>query len=144
MLRYPISIEPDGNGYLVTCPDLPEVTSDGGTIAEAIANGADAVEEALAGRLDDFEDIPRPGTSGDTMVYVSSLIGLKVMLAWELRDQGLTRAALVRATGWHRNQVDRLFDPRHATRLDQFDTAFAAIGKRIEAQTSALDLRRAA
>ncbi|MFC5736957.1 type II toxin-antitoxin system HicB family antitoxin [Sinirhodobacter huangdaonensis] len=144
MLQYPITIEPDGDGYLVTCPDLPEVTSDGDTIAEAIANGADAVEEALAGRLDDFEDIPHPGTSGNAVAYVSSLIGLKVLLAWGLREQGLTRADLTRATGWHRNQVDRLFDPRHATRLDQFDAAFAAIGKRIEAQTAALDLRSAA
>ena len=130
MLNYPIHIEPDGEGYLVTCPDLPEVTSDGDTLEEAIANGAGAVEEALAGRLDDFEDIPRP-SNGDVVVAVPSLVSLKVMLLWELLDQGKTRADLVRALGWKRTQVDRLFAPRHMTRLDQFDAAFAALGKRI-------------
>ncbi|MBN8189543.1 type II toxin-antitoxin system HicB family antitoxin [Salipiger thiooxidans] len=130
MLTYPINVQPDGDGYLVTCPDLPEVTSDGDTIAEALANGADAVEEALAGRLDDFEAIPQP-SEGDVTVSVSSLIGLKVMLYWELSAQGLTRADLMRALGWKRTQVDRLFDPLHMTRFDQFDAAFDALGKRI-------------
>ncbi|BBU58504.1 hypothetical protein KU6B_47690 [Mameliella alba] len=130
MLEYPIHIEPDGDGFLVTCPDLPEVTSDGDTHEEAIVNGADAIEEALAGRLADFEDIPRP-SAGDLTVHASSLIGLKVMLYWELSGLGMTRADLMRALGWKRTQVDRLFDPLHMTRVDQFDAAFEALGKRI-------------
>ncbi|MBE9635800.1 type II toxin-antitoxin system HicB family antitoxin [Salipiger mangrovisoli] len=130
MLNYPINVEPDGDGYLVTCPDLPEVTSDGDTLEEAFANGADAVEEALAGRLDDFDGIPHPSV-GELTVAVSTLIGLKVQLYWELEARGLSRADLVRTLGWSRTQVDRLFAPRHATRLDQFDAAFEALGKRI-------------
>lgn len=131
MLQFPLRIEPDGDGYLVTCPDLPEVTSDGDTLEEAIANGANAIEEALAGRLDHFDHIPRP-SEGDLSAWVSSLTGLKVLLFWELQDHRMSRADLVRALGWPRAQVDRLFAPRHATRLDQFDAAFDALGKRIE------------
>lgn len=131
MLDYPIFITPDGDGFLVTCPDLPEVTSDGDTVEEVLANGADAVEEALAGRLDDFEPIPRP-SPGEATVSVSSLIGLKVLLFWAMHEAGMTRADLMRALGWPRNQVDRLFMPRHATRLDQFDAAFGAIGRRVD------------
>ncbi|HBM59028.1 MAG TPA: HicB family protein, partial [Citreicella sp.] len=98
MVNYPIHIEPDGDGYLVTCPDLPEVTSDGATMEAAFANGADAVDEALAGRLDEFLDIPQP-SEGDVTVSVPSLTGLKVMLYWELRDQDLCRADLMEALG---------------------------------------------
>lgn len=130
MKDFPIRIEPDGDGLLVTCPDLPEVTSDGETFEEAMANGKDAVEEALAGRLDDFEDIPRP-SEGDLLAPVSSLIWIKVLLFWKLQSKGMTRADLMRSLGWPRNQVDRLFMPRHMTRIDQFDAAFDALGKRV-------------
>lgn len=135
MLKFPLQIIQDGNGHLVTCPDLPEVTTDGDTIAEAITNGTDAIEEALAGRLDDFEPIPRP-TAANYTAAISSLIGLKVLLFWELEAAGINRAELARRLGWSRTQVDRLFLPRHATRLDQFDAAFAAFGKHLTATTA--------
>ncbi|TMV80461.1 type II toxin-antitoxin system HicB family antitoxin [Thioclava sp. BHET1] len=135
-MKYNLQIEPDGDGYLVTCPDLPEVTSDGDSMPDAIANGTDAVEEALAGRLADFDTIPRPTERSGPKAQVSSLIALKVMLRWELAEMSLTRADLMRALGWKRPQVDRLFDPRHSTRLDQFDAAFEAIGKHIEYQAA--------
>lgn len=44
--RYPFEItlldEEDGPGYLITFPDLPGCMSDGATVEEAVANGADA------------------------------------------------------------------------------------------------------
>lgn len=135
MLDYPILIEKDEDSLLVTCPDLPEVTSYGDDVKDALVNGADAVEEALAGRLDAFEDIPRPSEGAHT-VSVSSLIGLKVLLFWEISEQGVSRAELMRRLGWPRNQVDRLFKPRHGTKLDQFDAAFAAMGRKLVAKAA--------
>lgn len=137
MLKFPVHIEPDGDSFLVTCPDLPEVTSDGDTLEEALANGADAIEEALAGRLEDFEDIPAP-SEGEYMVAMPSLIGMKVLLFWELQKHRMTRADLMRQLGWKRPQVDRLFAPRHSTRLDQFDAAFTAMG--VETDVSIRDI----
>lgn len=84
----------------------------------------------MAGRLGVFEDIPRP-SEGDLRAPVSSLIWLKVLLFWELKAEDMTRADLMRALGCPRNQVDRLFAPRHMTRMDLFDAAFDARGKRV-------------
>jgi antitoxin HicB len=131
LIRYPLVFTPDDNDtLLVTCPDLPEVTSFGETETDALQYGAGAVAEAVAGRLADFEDIPRP-SEGQNAVPLDLQLSLKVMLAWALREDGLTRADLMRRLGGHRPQVDRLFDPNHAARLDRYEAAFAALGRRV-------------
>jgi antitoxin HicB len=56
---YPVTLTPDDNGtVLVTCADLPEVTTFGEDEEDAIARAADAIEEALAARIAGREDIP--------------------------------------------------------------------------------------
>ena len=129
MLQYPIEVEADGDGYLVTCPDLPEVTTDADTIGDAPARAADAIEEALASRLEDFDPIPLPSReSGLLSLPIPSLIALKVALKWKIEEQGTNRAELARRLEWNRNSVDRLFQPRHGTKIEQFDAAFRAVG----------------
>jgi antitoxin HicB len=56
---YALVLEPDDNGtLLVTCPDLPEVTTFGDDPEDALRRAADAIEEALASRIAGHEDIP--------------------------------------------------------------------------------------
>src|SRR5436309_15996746 len=58
---YPIVFEPDDNGtLLVTCPDLPEVTTWGEDEEDALRRAADAIEEALAARIAHRDPIPEP------------------------------------------------------------------------------------
>lgn len=40
---YPVEIVEDGDGFTVTCPDVPEMVTDGGTRAEALARASDAL-----------------------------------------------------------------------------------------------------
>jgi hypothetical protein len=46
-----------------------------------------------------------------------------------LRESGITRAELMRRLGWKHESVDRLFRLDHASRLDQIEAAFKALGK---------------
>ena len=63
---YSVTIEPDDNGtFLVTCSDLPEVTTFGEDVEDAVRRAADAIEEALAARIAHREDIPAPSCSAD-------------------------------------------------------------------------------
>jgi predicted RNase H-like HicB family nuclease len=47
----------EDHAYHVRCRDLPEVLTAGSTKAEALEMAADALEVALAGRIEDEEDI---------------------------------------------------------------------------------------
>ena len=130
MAQYQIEITPDDNDtFLITCPDLPEVTTFSEKLEDVGFYAQKAIDEALAARLSRFEDLPQDST-GKHIAQPSLLISLKVALIRELKETGQTRADLVRALGWRRNQVDRLFQPRHSTRLDQFDAAFRVLGKK--------------
>lgn len=132
MLAYPFEMTPDDNDtFLVTCPDLPEVTTFGVDEAECVEMARKAISEAVAARLSAFKDIPEP-SAGDLCAILPMQLELKVSLFQQLADSDQTRADLVRALNWHRPQVDRLFDPDHASRLDQYGTAFEALGKRID------------
>ena len=58
---YPIDLQKEREGgYSVTFPDFDEAFTDGDTLAEAVAEAADCLEEALAGRIARREGIPAP------------------------------------------------------------------------------------
>jgi predicted RNase H-like HicB family nuclease len=58
---FPARLEPDEDGRpVVHFPYLPEASTDGADDAEALAEAADCLSEALAGRIDRGEDIPPP------------------------------------------------------------------------------------
>jgi antitoxin HicB len=62
---YPMNLRPlsadEGGGYLVEFPDLPGCMSDGETVAEALANAADAQATWLAAMREAGRPIPAPG-----------------------------------------------------------------------------------
>ena len=128
MLHYALVFHPEEDGsILVTCPDLPEVTTFGETEEDATRHGIDAVQEAIAARLDDFRDIPFPVSHGHGKATLGLHLSLVVNLFWALRAAGMNRAELGRRLGWHRTQVDRLFDPNHESKISQFEAAFEAL-----------------
>ena len=66
---YPFQVRPlaeeDGGGYLIEFPDLPGCVSDGATIEEAIANGADALQSWMATAREFGDPIPPPSQPSD-------------------------------------------------------------------------------
>ena len=77
---YPARLRSDPTGELiVSFRDLPECLTSGATEAEALAEAADALEEAIAGRIDDAERIPVPSArrSGEHLVAVPAATAAK-------------------------------------------------------------------
>ena len=138
MLGYRIKIEPDDNGtLLVTCPALPEVTTFGDDEADAMRRAVGAIEEAIAARMADGEDVPEGHQRGPRLLRLPALTVLKVELYRQLRGAGMTRAELARRLGWKRESVDRLFRLDHASRLEQLEAAFAALGRAVSVSVHA-------
>ncbi len=136
MSAYRIELTPDDNGtFLVTCPAFPEVTTWGGDEGEAVQNGSLAIEEAIAARISDGREVPAPSgvvTKGRPFVLLTAQTTFKVALYRTLAQTGITRAELARRLDWHREQVDRLFRLDHASRLDQIEQAFEALGFQLD------------
>jgi antitoxin HicB len=138
MLGYRIKLVPDDNGtILVTCPALPEVTTFGEDAADALRRAVGAIEEALAARMADGDDIPEGHQRGPSLVRLPALTVLKAELYRQLRETGITRAELSRRLRWKRESVDRLFRLDHASRLEQLEAAFSALGQAVSASVHA-------
>ena len=97
----------------------------------------DAIEEAIAARISDGREIPASTPRGrstgqnDFWVKLPQLTAQKVMLYNLLPKVGVTRSELARRLKWHREQVDRLFRLDHASKADQLDAAFRALGHEV-------------
>jgi antitoxin HicB len=137
-VNYPVILIPDDNGtILVTCPDFPEVTTFGEDREDALQRAADAVEEALAARIAHREEIPAASPARERPRVVLPLLTVaKVELYLTARAQGVTKAALGRRLDLHGPQVDRLFDVRHSSKIEQIDRALRTMGKRLEVRVS--------
>jgi antitoxin HicB len=133
-VEYPILLTPDDNGtLLVTCPDLLEVTTFGEDEADALQRACEAIEEALAARIAHREDILAPSAAdGRRTAALPALTAAKVELYRTARAQGMTKAELARRLGCHGPQVDRIFDLRHTSKIEQIDRAFRVMGKRLD------------
>ena len=135
MLDYPIVLEaqPEG-GFVVTFPDVPEAITQGEDEDEALMYAIDALETALSFYVDDRKPLPVPSKPkrGQKTVRPSALECAKLGVYQAMTEQGIKKAELARRLGWHMPQVDRLFDLKHASRLDQIEAAARALGKHVE------------
>jgi antitoxin HicB len=129
---YEIVIDADDNGtFMGTAPAFPEITTFGSSQPDVLLNGRNAIEEAIAARIVDGDDIPKPliATKGRRGLYVEvpAMVFLKSALYMICRHNGVSRAELARRLKWHREQVDRLFRLDHKSHLDRLEAAFKAI-----------------
>ena len=135
MLTYRVVLERDTNGtILATCPDFPEVAAVGDDEPAALREVFDAIETAIHGRIGDREPVPVPRAPAKsaTSVTLSGQVTLKALLHNAMLEKGMRKADLGNLLGLHPPQVDRLLDPRHSTKLESLESAFAALGKRLE------------
>ena len=136
MLRYLVKLSKDTNGtILVDVPAIPEAHTFGDDREEALLRAVDAIETALMGYIDDRRDIP-PSVAAPrgTLVSLPALTEAKLALYQSMRAGRVGKAELVRRLNCHLPQVDRLLDLRHASRLDQLEAAFRALGKCLSVQ----------
>ena len=134
MFDYPVTLTPDGDTLLVTFTDVPEAITFGVDEDEALLNAVDALETGLSFYVDARMSLPavsQPAV-GQKTVRPSALECAKLGVYQAMTEQGIKKAELARRLGWHMPQVDRLFDLRHATKLDQIEAAAIVHGRHIE------------
>lgn len=134
VLSYPIRLSRDGDGYLVTFPDIPEALTQGATRGEALAHAQEALEAALSFYVDEWKGLPKP-SKGRLMVYPSLIGQLKLGLYRIIKKRGWKKTQAARVLGIHLMQLDRLLDLTHSSRVEQLEQAYGAAGARVAVAT---------
>ena len=132
LLSYPVNLWVEDDGTTIVFPDIPEAITGHADKAAALNLASDCLEEALAGRMLDREDIPVPSPArGRPLVAPGAVMAGKTALYKEMRARGLSNAALARMLGVRETEVRRMLDPKHATKIGRLEQALATLGQRI-------------
>lgn len=118
---------------VVSFRDVPECHTAGANESDALLEAQDALAEAIAGRIDDNELIPKPSArrSGELLVPVPTEVASKAALALAYRRSKLSREALARVLDVDQETVSHMLDPRHATDPASINRALRILGSEL-------------
>lgn len=133
-MGYPVNIQPDGNGWMVSFPDIPEALTGGDTLEEALDMAQDALETALEFYFDDKRSVPAPSKpkKGQAVISLPVSMAAKVLLLNEMIAQHVRPAELARRLNTTPQEVSRLTTLGRPTKIDSIAAALASLGKSLE------------
>jgi antitoxin HicB len=133
MQGYPVHLRNDGKFITVSFPDIPEAHTFGNNRNHALAMAKEALELAMEFYFDDQRPVPLPSRvrKGQTVVNLSPSVAAKVLLLNEMLRQKVRPSELARRIGTTKQEVNRLTNLRHPTKIDRIDAALQALGKRL-------------
>lgn len=134
MLSYPARVARDGDGFIVSFPDIPEALTGAATKAQAPEMAVDALTTAMDFYFEDRRLVPAPSAPkrGQVMIDLPPSVGAKVLLLNEMIAQGTRLADLARRMNVHPQEVTRLTDLHHPTKIDTIAQALKTLGRRLE------------
>jgi len=135
-MKFPVTLTPDktDGGFVVTFADIPEAITQGDTEAEALDMARDALETALEFYFEDKRAVPAPSKSkrGQHVIELPASLSAKILLLNEMVKQNVRPAELARRMNTTPQEVNRLTDLRHTTRIDGIDLALRALGRHLD------------
>jgi antitoxin HicB len=135
MLRYPAKFRSaKEGGFVVTFRDIPEAITQGESVEDAMIQARDALETALDFYFDDRREVPAPSKArrGEQLIELPASLSAKVLLLNEMVRQRVRPADLARRLHTTPQEITRLTDVRHRTRIDSIAAALQALGKQLD------------
>ena len=133
MRGYPVNLRNDGDFITISFTDIPEAHTFGNSREHALEMAKEALETAMEFYFDDQRPVPMPSQPrrGQAVVELAPSVAAKVLLLNEMLRQKVRPAELARRIGATRQEVNRITNLKHATKIDRIDTALRALGKRL-------------
>lgn len=134
MFKYPARLIPDGAGFAVKFRDIPEAITCGSSREEAIDMARDALVTAMDFYFEDKRPVPPPSEAkrGDVLIELPPSIAAKVLLLNAMLAKQVTPAELARRLHTRRQEINRVIDLDHATKIDTIAAALSALGMHLE------------
>lgn len=129
---YPTKLteDKDDGGYIVTFRDIPEAITQGDTIEACMIEARDCLDEAIAGRIDDREDIPIPSKAikHEYIINVPVMTAVKASLYIKMKESSFTNTKLAKLLDIDEKEVRRMLDPHHGTKVSAMERALSLLG----------------
>lgn len=133
-MYYPATFVKEDNGlYSVTFRDIPEAITCGDNYDDAVAMAHDALVTALDFYFEDRRTVPPPSKAkkGDVLIELPASVYAKVLLLNEMIKQNISNVELARRIHVKPQEVQRITNLEHATKIDTIAKSLAALGKHL-------------
>lgn len=134
IMKYPAAFRREDDGYTVSFRDIPEAITQGDTYEEAIEMAEDALLTAMDFYFEDNRPVPLPSQPqvGEELISLPLSASAKVLLLNALLEQHVSQAELAKRMGIRPQQVTRIVNLEHTTKIDTLELAFKALGKSLD------------
>lgn len=132
-MSYPARFEIDPSGtFVVTFRDIPEATASV-DVDEALAMAKDALVTAMGFYFKDRRDIPEPSPvePGEILVSLPANVQAKVLLLNVFLERRFTQVRLAQAMGVRPQEITRILDLGHPSKMDTIETALSCLGQEL-------------
>ena len=132
-MKYPATFTPDTGGFVVTFRDIPEAITQGDDEADALAMAKDVLLSAMEVYFDEKRQVPPPSKArrGERLIPLPASAAAKILLLNEMLTQSVIASELARRMATTRQEVNRLIDLNHTTRIDRIEQAMMALGREL-------------
>lgn len=133
-MRYPVELKREGKWFLVRFRDIPEAHTHGRTLDEAMKAAGDALETAIDIYFDECRVVPSPSRikSGQQFVELPASLSAKIVLLNEMIRQNVRPIELARRLKTTPQEITRLTNLHHTSKIDRIAEAMNALGKTLE------------
>ncbi len=133
-MRYPVKLKADGQYIMAWFPDVPGAHTVGDDKEDALSHALDALETVFMYIFGTGEKIPLPSAlkRGQTWVEVPPPVAAKVLLHNEMVRQKVRPIDLARKMGIPRQEITRVLNLKHNTKIETTAQALNALGKHLE------------
>jgi antitoxin HicB len=133
-MKYPATFTPEAAGITVTFRDIPEAITQGDDEADALFMAKDVLLAAMEVYFDEKRPVPSPSAAqrGDRLIPVPASVVAKILLLNQMLEQNVIPSELARRMATTRQEVNRLIDLKHTTRIDRIEEAMVALGRKLE------------
>lgn len=134
-MSYPATFKADpSGGFVVTFRDIPEAITQGDDEHEATEMAVDALITAMDFYFEDQRKVPMPSAPkrGERLIELPISLAAKVLLLNEMLDQKVRPVDLARRMSVRPQEVNRLLDLEHKTKIDTVVDALHALGRRVD------------
>ena len=133
-MKFPALFDPaEEGGFVITFPDWDWGVTQGEDEADALDMAQDALITMIAHCVRHGKPVPPPSSQPKgrkyRMIELPAKVALKTELYIAFKASGIAKTVLAQKLGIPKTHVDRLFDFKNHTRLEQIEAAFHALGK---------------
>lgn len=129
--KYPVTVESnEEGGYIASFRDVPEALTEGWTLEEVKQNALDALITSIEFYIEDNRPFPKPSPVADNEEYIAlpASVVSKILLLNAMAEQKVRPVDLARKMNIKPQEVNRIIDLKHNSKIDTIEKALHALG----------------